>query len=661
MPNTAPSGDPNLEGGGNMPNMAPGGDPRLERTPSTTSPATSPAASESTAPSAGTSNPRARRTERPRQRRPRAEGITDWRDVPPPPPAPAEGAVLGTRAPSTPAIPKILIQTWRELQLPAQFAELAERLRRAHPSWTYLLFDDQDIEAFVRARQPRWLPLFEALTYAPIQRIDLFRYLAIEHFGGFYLDLDVLLLQPLDALTTALAPSARDGGGSAPVAIPVAIFPFERLVDPRVHSTLVEHTGFGGLVGQYAFGATPGHPFLRAILRCIRRASREPGWARVPARPDGDDDDDKTVHYTTGPALVTRAYIEGGFLDSVRLLYSTMLGPSDPSGWGAFGPYGVHLHAGTWKATKELNHTRLLARALAHAQAGRHEQAAGVLKRVALHSSGKLEPATIDEVWKEYFLRRLPLMTTDGLPHQVWKEYFLSFRRAGRPAKAHLDIAHDRLAARQLEPAMLDLADAEAAATAMGQLDLRAEVHVLRSLVIARRALEPDRNLEPDRHLEADPRNGANGGASKVPSKGAARTARTAGGGDGGGGVAGSGADADATAAAAAELQSALRLQPNAPMPRLVWAMHRLRASATHAAEAVPQLAQAIVLERQARSRGILKPTDETVSAPDEAVSAPDETVSAPLSLPFVLYVWHTSPVLRASMEGSPPIALDDH
>ena len=382
----------------------------------------------------------------------------------------------------------------------------------------------------------------------------------------------------------------------------------------------------------------------------------------MPARPAGDEDDDKTVHYTTGPALVTRAYIEGGFLDSVRLLYGTMLGPSDPAGWGAFGPYGVHLHAGTWKATKELNHTRLLARALAHAQAGRHEQAAGVLKRVALHSSGKLEPAAIDE---------------------VWKEYFLSFRRAGRPAKAHLDIAHDRLAARQLEPAMHDLADAEAAATAMGQLDLRAEVHVLRSLVIARRALEADRNLDADRNLEADPRDGASG-ASKGLSKAAARTA---GGGDGGGG-----ADADATAAAAAELQSALRLQPNAPMPRLVWAMHRLRASATHAAEAVPQLAHAIVLERQARSRGILKPTHETVSAPDETVSAPDETASAPdetasapdetvsapdetasapdetasapdetasapLSLPFVLYVWHTSPVLRASMEGSPPIA----
>ena len=39
---------------------------------------------------------------------------------------------------------------------------------------------------------------------------------------------------------------------------------------------------------------------------------------QVPTPVDGDEDDDKTVHYTTGPALVTRAYVEGGFLGSVR-------------------------------------------------------------------------------------------------------------------------------------------------------------------------------------------------------------------------------------------------------------------------------------------------------------------------------------------------------
>ena len=46
----------------------------------------------------------------------------------------------------------------------------------------------------------RWARLFDALARSPIQRIDLFRYLAIEHYGGFYLDLDIILSQPLDEL-----------------------------------------------------------------------------------------------------------------------------------------------------------------------------------------------------------------------------------------------------------------------------------------------------------------------------------------------------------------------------------------------------------------------------------------------------------------------------
>ena len=38
----------------------------------------------------------------------------------------------------------------------------------------------------------------------------------------------------------------------------------------------------------------------------------------VPAPAEGDEDDEKTVLYTTGPALVTRAFVEGGFAAQVR-------------------------------------------------------------------------------------------------------------------------------------------------------------------------------------------------------------------------------------------------------------------------------------------------------------------------------------------------------
>ena len=79
----------------------------------------------------------------------------------------------------------------------------------------------------------------------------------------------------------------------------------------------------------------------------------DPSWARVPAPPappEAADDatiDDKTVLYTTGPALVTRAFFEGGFASEVTLLYASPLGADDARGWGQLGEIGSHMHAGT--------------------------------------------------------------------------------------------------------------------------------------------------------------------------------------------------------------------------------------------------------------------------------------------------------------------------
>ena len=77
----------------------------------------------------------------------------------------------------------------------------------------------------------------------------------------------------------------------------------ERLLD--LFQRLFMLLPLASLVGQYAFGACPGHPFLLAVLRAVATAHAHPGWAHVPATPPGGDD--RTVLYTTGPALVTRA------------------------------------------------------------------------------------------------------------------------------------------------------------------------------------------------------------------------------------------------------------------------------------------------------------------------------------------------------------------
>ena len=57
-----------------------------------------------------------------------------------------------------------------------------------HPDFSYVLFTDEDILAFIRERTPSWLPLYKGLTHHAIQRVDLFRYLAIYYYGGLYLE-----------------------------------------------------------------------------------------------------------------------------------------------------------------------------------------------------------------------------------------------------------------------------------------------------------------------------------------------------------------------------------------------------------------------------------------------------------------------------------------
>ena len=369
-----------------------------------------------------------------------------------------------------------------------------------------------------------------------------------------------------------------------------AIFPFERIVDARVHGPLVNKLGFGGMLGQYAFGAPPRHPFLRSVLRYVRCASLDPVWAAVPATKPGDEDDDKTVHYTTGPAIVTRAYLEGGHLDSVHVLFGSPFGPTDPAGWGRFGNYAIHTHAGTWKRDKELNRTRLLARAAAHTEAGRHEEAGSILKRVGMHAASDLPASDVDK---------------------TWNGFFASYARSGRPAKAYLQIARDRVAAGQYEEAMRDLKHAQQMSAKMGQPELESEVHLLKSILIFRQAHYPSGEASRSNRTKVlSGRSSSAAHAQKQPYQD------------------------DANLTAIDELRKALVLHPDSTQSKLAWAFSRLQSSAEHAAEAIPELDLAIQSELGTR-------TD----------------LLAPLSMPYTLYIWYTVPALRAAMRNYPNIA----
>ena len=187
-------------------------------------------------------------------------------------------------------IPKRIIQTGKARDLPLMEKAAALNLQLLNPDFEYLFFDDRQVELFVDSAFPEYRGVFDCFPFR-IQRYDFFRYLAVYHYGGFYFDLDVFLASPLSHLLKA---------GS--------VFPFECLTLSRY---LRERHGIDWQIGNYAFGATKGHPFLKAVIDNCVRAQREPGWAQpmmsgIPLL----SRQYYLVINTTGPGVLTRTLAE---------------------------------------------------------------------------------------------------------------------------------------------------------------------------------------------------------------------------------------------------------------------------------------------------------------------------------------------------------------
>jgi len=224
-------------------------------------------------------------------------------------------------------IPKRIIQTARQRLLSLKQRAFATNVRLLNAEYELCLFDDQDVLRFVEREYPQHRRTFESFRY-PIQRVDFFRYLAVYRLGGFYLDLDVLLATGLSRL---------DSAG--------CVFPFEGLTFSR----FLRDRGMDWEIGNYAFGATAGHPFLEAVIENCVRAQRDPEWAKQMMRGVPPlSRDEYHVLYTTGPGLVSRTLVENPAIASTVVV----LFPEDvcnSQSWNQFGTAGVHAMEGSWR------------------------------------------------------------------------------------------------------------------------------------------------------------------------------------------------------------------------------------------------------------------------------------------------------------------------
>jgi hypothetical protein len=225
-------------------------------------------------------------------------------------------------------IPKRIIQTGKHIELPLRSKAMVSNIRLLNPDFEYLFFDNDDVQSFINQEFPQYRSVFDAFQF-PIQRYDFFRYLAVYRHGGFYFDLDVILASDLSSLLKF---------GS--------VFPFEALTLSRY---LRKQHKMDWEIGNYAFGAAPGHPFLKAVIENCVRAQRDPDWikpmmAGFPPLLRGE----YLVLNTTGPGLISRTLAENAELaKEVKVLFPKDL--SDMSTWNRFGDFGIHMMDGSWR------------------------------------------------------------------------------------------------------------------------------------------------------------------------------------------------------------------------------------------------------------------------------------------------------------------------
>lgn len=282
-------------------------------------------------------------------------------------------------------IPKRIIQTGRSRDLPLKAKAAVAGLRALNEDFEYLFFDDMEVVAFIKREFPQYREIFDSFRFR-IQKYDFFRYLAVFRLGGFYFDTDVFFAAGLGELLEHSC-----------------VFPFEELTLSRY---LRREYQMDWEIGNYAFGAAEGHPFLDAVIQNCVRAQRETEWVKpMMSGIPGLFHSEFYVLNTTGPGLLSRTLAENA--DAARQL--TVLFPEDVCDertWHQFGQFAIHAMDGSWRTkgnyfrrrVASLWETRARRRGLAESQkAGKTRSVRGNINNRSSSNAFRSLPASLKE------------------------------------------------------------------------------------------------------------------------------------------------------------------------------------------------------------------------------------------------------------------------
>jgi glycosyltransferase involved in cell wall biosynthesis len=223
------------------------------------------------------------------------------------------------------AIPRLLHQTWKTQQIPAEFRAWQQSCLDMHQGWQYKLWTDDDNRQFIATHFPWFLTTYDNYP-TPIMRVDAVRYFILLFHGGVFLDLDYECLQPLDGLIEA----QRFVVGVEPES-------HLKLAQPRIRQ-------LKQILCPTVMASEVGHPFLHHVCRRLISASANPG-----------------VLDATGPFFLSAAYDDYPDKEHLYILEASQLYPvSKPecrentneatraSMASAPAAHGVHHWQGTW-------------------------------------------------------------------------------------------------------------------------------------------------------------------------------------------------------------------------------------------------------------------------------------------------------------------------
>ena len=164
-------------------------------------------------------------------------------------------------------VPRILHHVMLTADVPARWRQSYESCLNMYKNYTHVLWTADSSRQFLVQYYPWFLDAYDGYTY-DMQRMDSIRYFLMYHFGGLYLDMDVICVEDIQKLASNMSgynvflpPAVPVGSGSHMIAS-AKRHPFFKFVIHRLssankwyvlpHITIILSAGPGFMTGCLA-------------------------------------------------------------------------------------------------------------------------------------------------------------------------------------------------------------------------------------------------------------------------------------------------------------------------------------------------------------------------------------------------------------------------